>query len=216
MSAASIGLKPAPGAVELAQIPALDEVHHDVVRRAVRVHLLDFDDVRVLECGADFAFAAEQVDDRAVAAAALWRRLAVGLLYRLRSTLTACMLPVLAMDGAKHAGERAGAHAIQHLVVAVEEAGPRVAPHQPLELILRQQATPQERLLERRERDGRRAQLAPDGLWSCSIVDDIDVQRSLGQLFRSFNAGHDGEERGAGSLERRVFDVTPCSVLRCS
>ena len=155
---------------------------------AVRIHLLDFDDVRVLERAADFAFAAEQIDDRAVAAAALGvdrRRIAVPAAQHFHGMHVAR----LAMDGAKHAGERARAHAIQHLVVAVEEAGSRVAAHQPLELILRQQAASQESLLKRRQRYGRGAELAPDAL-KLRVIDNIDVQRPLGQLFRCFNVGH--------------------------
>jgi len=50
------------GAIELAQVPAFDEVHHDVVRDAVREHFVDFNNVRVLELDAEFALAAEQLD----------------------------------------------------------------------------------------------------------------------------------------------------------
>ena len=87
-----------------------------------------------------------------------------GLLKLLRSTFTAYILPVVAVHGAKHAGKRAGADAIQHLVVAVEEAGPRLGLHQPFELILRQQLAAQQSLLKRAERRVRRAQLAPHAI----------------------------------------------------
>ena len=43
-----------PRAIELAEVLALDELHHEVVRQTVRIHLVDFDDVRVLELACRF------------------------------------------------------------------------------------------------------------------------------------------------------------------
>ena len=98
------------------------------------------------------------------------------------------------MDGAKHAGERAGADAVQHLVIAVEEAGPRLALHQLLELILRQKLAAQQSLLEGGERRVGRAQLAPHAL-KLRMVDDVHVECALGQLFRGLNLGHGTQSR---------------------
>ena len=48
--------------VELAEVSALDEVHDDVVRQALRINFVNFDDVRVLQLLAKFALAAEEID----------------------------------------------------------------------------------------------------------------------------------------------------------
>ena len=113
--------------------------------------------------------------------------------------------------------------AIQHLVVAVEEAG-AVAAHQPFELILRQQPAAQNCLLKIAERRGRRAQLAPDRL-QLAVVDDVHVECALGQLFGCFDLGHGTpclvdpmRNRAALPLpvdsgSRPLRAVTPCSVI---
>ena len=113
----------------------------------------------------------------------------LGLLRLLRKHLDRVHSAGRAVDGAKHAGKRAGADAIQHLVVAVEEAGARLGAHQPLELILRDELAAQQNLLEIAERRVGRTELAPDAL-KLRIIDDVDIQRALGQLFRGFNVGH--------------------------
>ena len=164
-----------------------DEIHHDVVHHAVRIDLVDLDDVRVLELHPELAFAAEQLDVRLERLAGL-RVGALRIAEAAAQHLHGVHLAGLVVHCAKHAGKRAGADAIQHLVIAVEEAGPRLGLHQLLELILRQQLAAQESLLKGGQRRGR-AQLAPHGL-SCALVDDAHVQSALGQLFRGFDFGH--------------------------
>ena len=111
----------------------------------------------------------------------------------------------LAVHGAKHAGKRAGADAIQHLIIAVEEAGARFVLHQPLELILRQQPAAQESLLKRGQRHVRGAELAPHRL-QLRIVDDVDVQCALGQLFRGFDIGHGTQLRDCSDVRSARSD----------
>ena len=55
---AELALRP----VELAEVSAFDEVHDDVMREALRIDFVDFDDVRDASASAEFAFAAEQID----------------------------------------------------------------------------------------------------------------------------------------------------------
>ena len=125
------------GAVELAEVSAFDEVHHDVVSEALRIDFVDFDDVRMFQLLAEFAFAAEQVDVEL-------QRLVRFLVDAFRIAEAAAKhldgehLAGGAVDGAEDAGEGAGADAVEHFVVAVKEAGARFASHQLFELILRQ------------------------------------------------------------------------------
>ena len=79
-----------------------------------------------------------------------------------------------AVDGAEDAGEGAGTDAIEHFVVAVEEAGARFRSHQLFELILREQAAAEEHLLEYVERGAGRSGFVPGGL-ELRIVDDAYV-----------------------------------------
>ena len=54
-------LEPPADFVEVAEVLSLDEVHHDVVDGAFGIDLVNADDVRVLELGAELAFAAERL-----------------------------------------------------------------------------------------------------------------------------------------------------------
>ena len=99
--------------VEVAQVLAFDEVHDDVVERPLGDDFVDGDDVGVLELGAQLAFAAEEL------ALVVGAGAAVAAAQHLDGEQLAGVL----VRGAEHAGEGAGADAVLHLVVAVEEAG---------------------------------------------------------------------------------------------
>ena len=131
---------------------------------------MDGDDVGVLELGAQLAFAAEEL------ALVVGAGAAVAAAQHLDGEQLAGVL----VRGAEDAGKGAGADAVLHLVVAVEEAGAEVL-EQPIELVVGQQAAADERLLERLEVDVARAELAPDDL-QVLLGEHADVDRPLREL----------------------------------
>ena len=78
-------------------------------------------DIRVLQLHPQLAFAAEPFDVRPIL------RIGGGVAELAAQHFDRKHLVHLAMRGTKHAGERAGTHAVQHLVVAVEETGAQPA-----------------------------------------------------------------------------------------
>ena len=93
---------------------------------------------------------------------------------RRRSTLTATISPVVLWRGPIDSGERAGADQVQHLVVAVEEAG-ALAAQQALGLIVGQQLAAQQQLLKLLARDLAAADLPPN-LLQLALVEQVQVE----------------------------------------
>ena len=85
------------------------------------------------------------------------------------------------MAGPIDAGEGAGADQIQHLVVAVEEAG-ALAAQQALGLIVGQQLAAQQKLLKLLAGELAAADLAPD-LLELALVEQVQVEGALSELF---------------------------------
>ena len=166
--------------VEVAQVLALDEVHHDVVEvRPWSTTSWMADDVGVLELGAQFAFAAEELAlvlgaVAAVAAAqhlhgeqlardrCAWRETR-GRMFRRRRSTGPC---------SRRRRSRCDSPSIK-----------------PVELIVGQQSAADERLLELLVVDVLRAELAPDAV-QVLLGQDVDVDGPLGQLLSREGRGH--------------------------
>ena len=198
-------LEPPADLVEVAQVLPLDEVHHDVVDAGLRDDLVDADDVGVLQLRAQLAFAAEHVGLRRIATVPAPQH------------LDGEQLAGHAMRGAKHPSKRPGADAVLDLVVAEEEAG-LVTFDQPVQLIVRQQPAPHQRLLERLVLDVARAELAPHAV-EFMLGEDVDVDRPLGQLFRRECLGHRAQRATCNSMARgatapvEIIDARTCETL---
>ncbi len=120
---------------EFAQVPPLDELHHEVVQVAAGMHFVDRHDVRVPQ--------------RAPSSPSRRKRLyCVGdLAEAVAEGLDRHHLAGIAVDGPKHAGKRTRPHQVQDLVVAEEEAG-SLALHQSIDLVVGQKLVADEGLQE--------------------------------------------------------------------
>ena len=85
------------------------------------------------------------------------------------------------MASAINAGKGSGADQIQDLVVAVEIAG-RFAAFEQLGLVVGEQLSAQQQLLEFLARNLARANLAPD-LLKLALVNEVQVEGALSDLF---------------------------------
>ncbi len=108
---------------EVTEVPTLDEIHDQVVRPALGGDVGDAHDVGMPQREPQLAFAEELGDNlRALGDKARLPR--VGVAVALSQDLQGHNLARLAVYGAVHSGETAGAYGIQHLVGAVEIARP--------------------------------------------------------------------------------------------
>ena len=102
---------------EVAEVPALDELHDQIMRLALGGDVADGHDVGMPQHEPQLAFTHEL--------GGMPESLGpVGVAERLAQNLECHDLARMAMHGAEHPGERAGPHGVEHFVEAVEIARP--------------------------------------------------------------------------------------------